>query len=73
MQAGAHIMMAGPEDPNGSTGHPPAASKAETLSYLCEIIFDLRLMADKAGYKTLAAVLGAALIEARIQIEDAER
>jgi hypothetical protein len=65
--------MAGPEDPRDGTGFPPAASKAETLSYLCEIIRDLKLMADRADYRTLAAILGAALIEARIQSEDAER
>ncbi len=64
-------MITGPEDPNGGTGFPPPASNAETLNYLCEIIYDLKLMADKAGYKTLAAVLGAALVEARIQSEDA--
>ncbi len=70
---GAHIVIAGPEDPNGGTGLPPAASKAETLSYLCDIIYDLKLMAERGGYKTLAAILGAALIEARLQSEDAER
>ena len=65
-------MIAGPEDPNGGV-FPPAASKAETLSYLCDIIHDLKLMAERAGYRTLAAVLAAALTEARIQSEDAKR
>jgi len=65
--------MAGPEDPNGGAGAPPAASKAETLSYLCEIICDLKLIAERAGYKTLAAILAAALVEARIQSNDAKR
>jgi hypothetical protein len=65
--------MAGREDPKDGTGYPPAASKAETLSYLCEIIYDLKSMADKAGYRTLTAILGAALVEARLQSEDAER
>lgn len=65
--------MAGREDPRNGAGFPPEASKAETLSYLCEIVYDLKLMADKAGYRTLTAILGAALIEARIQSEDAER
>ncbi|HEY7669364.1 MAG TPA: hypothetical protein VH852_01890 [Hyphomicrobium sp.] len=65
--------MAGPEDPENGAGFPLAASKAETLSYLCEIIHDLKLMAEKAGYKTLAAILAAALTEARIQSQDAER
>jgi hypothetical protein len=70
---GAHRVMAGPEDPNDGAGFPPSASKAETLSYLCEIISDLKLMADRAGYKTLGAILGAALIEARLQSDDARR
>ena len=65
-------MITGPEDPNGGTGFPPPASNAETLNYLCEIIYDLKLMADNAGYKSLAAMLGAALIEARIQSKDAK-
>ncbi len=52
---------------------PAAASKAELLGYLCEIIYDLKLMAEKAGYKTLSGILAAALIEARIQNEDAKR
>jgi len=69
---GARIVIAGPEDPNGGAEPPPAASRAETLSYLCEIIYDLKLMADNAGYKTLGAVLGAALIEARAQGKDAK-
>jgi len=66
-------VIAGPEDPNGGAGLPPTASKAETLSYLCEIIRDLKLMAERAGYKTLAAILAAALVEARIQSDDAKR
>jgi hypothetical protein len=69
---GAHIVIAGPEDPNGGARLPPAADRAETLSYLCEIIYDLKLMADNAGYKTLAAILAAALVEARVQGKDAK-
>jgi hypothetical protein len=65
-------VIAGPEDPNGGAGFAASASKAETLSYLCEIIFDLKLMADNAGYKTLAAVLAAALVEARLQSKAAK-
>jgi hypothetical protein len=66
-------VIAGPEDPDGGAGLPAAASKAEMLSYLCEIIYDLKLMAENAGYKTLGGILAAALIEARIQNEDAKR
>ncbi len=65
--------MAGPEDPNNGAGFSPIATRTETLRYLCEIIYDLKLMADKSGYKTLAAILNAALIEARLQSDEAER
>jgi hypothetical protein len=66
-------MIAGPEDPNGRSGLPPASSRTETLSYITDIIEELKRLAEKAGYRTLAAILGAALIEARIQSEEAER
>ena len=72
MKIGAFIVIAGPDEGNGGAGFPASASKAETLSYLCEIIYDLKLMADNAGYKTLGAVLGAALVEARTQSRDAK-
>jgi hypothetical protein len=65
-------MIAGPEDPNGGAGLP-ASSRTETLSYITDIIEELKRLAEKAGYRTLAGILGAALIEARIQSEDAER
>jgi hypothetical protein len=66
-------MIAGPEDPNGGAGLPPASSRTETLSYITYIIEELKRLAEKAGHRTLAAILGAALIEARIQSEEAER
>lgn len=65
--------MAGPEDPNGGTGLPSAGSKAETLSYLCDIIYELKQLAEKSGLRSLAAILGAALIEARTQREEQNR
>jgi hypothetical protein len=34
---GAEAMIAGPDDPNGRTGLPPARSKSETLSYVTDI------------------------------------
>jgi hypothetical protein len=69
-----HIVMAGPEDPNGGAGIPPASSsKAETLNYICDIIYELKQLAEKAGYRTLAAILGAALIEARLQNDEHKR
>jgi len=68
-----HIVIAGPEDPNGGAGVPPASGKAETLNYICDIIYELKLLAEKAGYRTLAAILGAALIEARLQNDEHKR
>jgi hypothetical protein len=65
--------MAGPEDPNGGAGLPPTSSKAETLSYICDIIGELKHLAEKAGYRTLAAILGAALIEAHLQNDERKR
>ena len=64
-----HARMAGPEDPNGGAGHPGRASRTETLSYLCDIIHELKHLADRSGQRTLSAILAAALIEARIQNE----
>jgi hypothetical protein len=66
---GARLPMAGPEEPNNGIHLPPIRSKAETLTYLCEIIIELRQLAEKSGCRSLAAILGAALIEARIQRE----
>jgi hypothetical protein len=65
-------MIAGPEDPNGGSELPPASSRTETLSYITDIIEELKRLAEKAGYRTLAAILAAALVEARIQSEEAE-
>jgi hypothetical protein len=62
--------MIGPENPPDGARLPTAISKAETLSYLTEIIHELQRLADKAGYRTLGAILGSALIEARIQDEE---
>jgi hypothetical protein len=66
-------MIAGPDDPNGRPGLPPARSKSETLSYVTDIIEELKRLADKSGYRTLAAILAAALAEARLQSEETER
>ena len=34
--------MPGPNDPNGGANLPPVSSKIETLTYICEIILELR-------------------------------
>ena len=52
---------------------PPARSKSETLSYVTDIIEELKRLADKSGYRTLGAILAAALAEARLQSEETER
>jgi hypothetical protein len=61
--------MAGPEEPSNGIHLPPIRGKAETLTYLCEIIIELKQLAEKSGCRSLAAILGAALIEARTQSE----
>lgn len=66
-------MIAGPEDPNGGAGLPPAGGKSETLDYVTDIIRELKQLAESAGCRTLAAILGVALIEARIQSDESER
>jgi hypothetical protein len=72
-QLGCTKRWLGPEDPNGGAGLPPASSKAETLNYIGDIIQELKQLAEKAGYRTLAAILGAALVEARTQDDERRR
>jgi len=43
------------------------AGSADTLGYLCDIISELKLLADRSGQRTLSAILAAALTEARVQ------
>ena len=69
---GIQLMIAGPEDPNGEDGEP-LASKSETLTYLTDIIFELKQLADRSGCRTLGAILNVALLEARIQNEQLRR
>ena len=73
MTIGMPMMTAGPEDPNGGGGLPPASSATETLNYISDIIQELKQLAEKAGYKSLAAILAAALIESRIQSGESRR
>jgi len=66
-------MISGPHDPTSGGGLPAARSKAETLAYMSDIILELKQLAEKGGYRTLAAILAAALVEARLQTEDWEQ
>jgi len=63
--------MIGQPDQTGTGGQ--GANKTETLSYIYDIIRELRPLADKMGYKTLSAILGAALVEAHIQSGERDR
>jgi hypothetical protein len=60
-------MIGSPDQP-GADGQ--GASSSETLSYVHDIIRELKQLADKAGYTTLSAILGAALVEAHAQSSD---
>ena len=64
--------MTGPDDLNGGGGQEPARG-AHTLSYLCDIIHELKHLADRSGHRTLSAILAAALVEARLQNDDRGR
>jgi len=48
-------------------------SASLTLSYVADIVSELEQLVDKAGHKTLAAILGAAAVEARIRYEESKR
>ena len=63
-------MIGGPDQP-GADGQ--GASKGDTLDYVHDIIRELKQLADKAGYTTLSAILGAALVEALAQSGDLEQ
>jgi hypothetical protein len=62
--------MTGPNEPNNGRGPPPLAQSAHTLGYLCDLIHELKHLADRSGQRTLSAILAAALVEARIQNDD---
>jgi hypothetical protein len=64
--------MASSDDPNGGAAEP-ARRGTDTLGYLCDIIHELKHLADRSGQRTLAAILAAALTEARIQNDDSRR
>jgi hypothetical protein len=63
-------MIGGPDQPEGRW--QGASGNAETLDYLNDIIRELKQLADKGGYRTLSAILGAALVEAHIQSGEPE-
>ncbi|MEO8420519.1 MAG: hypothetical protein ABI457_04945 [Hyphomicrobium sp.] len=65
--------MASSDDPNGGAAEQPTPRGSDALGYLCDIIHELKHLADRSGQRTLAAILAAALTEARIQNDDAPR
>ena len=65
--------MAASEDPKGGPGQPQSSCGADTLGYLCDIIQELKNLADRSGQRTLSAILAAALTEARIQNDHTQR
>jgi hypothetical protein len=66
-------MIAGPEDPNSGRVFAAKTSRSDTLSYISDIVHELKRLAEKAEYRTLAAILGVALVEARTQSKESER
>jgi hypothetical protein len=64
--------MPGPENPNSGAGQRFVRG-ADTLGYLCDIISELKHLADRSGQPTLSAILAAALVEARIQSDEEPR
>ena len=67
---GCSSMIGGPEQPEADRRR--AGGNAETLDYLNDIIRELKQLAAKNGYRTLSAILGAALVEAHIQSGESE-
>lgn len=61
------------EDPQGKSGQYTPFRKGDALAYLCDIILELKHLADQSGQRTLSAILAAALTEARIQSEAKRR
>ncbi len=66
-------MIAGPEDPNSRRVSDAKTSRSDTLYYISDIVQELKRLAEKAEYRTLAAILGVALLEARTQSKESER
>jgi hypothetical protein len=67
---GCSSIIGGPDQPEPDWRG--AGGEAETLAYLNDIIRELKQLADKGGYRTLSAILGAALVEAHIQSGESE-
>ena len=66
-------MIAGPEDPGSGRVSGGKTSRSDTLYYISDIVQELKRLAEKAEYRTLAAILGVALLEARTQSKESER
>ena len=70
---GMSRRMAGQEDLSSETKKASISRNSDNLGYLCDIIYELKQLADRSGQRTLSAILGAALTEARIQSDEARR
>ncbi len=68
-RSGKSISMATPEDPNAGLTKALTSDSAASLGYLCDLIQELKQLADRSGQRTLSAILAAALTEARLQKE----
>jgi hypothetical protein len=67
-------MTAGPDDPYGRDGGlRPAGDETQTLSYISELVEELKGLAERSGFPTLASILGAALTESRVQQDEQNR
>jgi hypothetical protein len=65
--------MAGPEDTSAGERGVTTPRNSDSLGYLCDLIYELKQLADRSGQRTLSAILSAALTEARIQSDEARR
>lgn len=65
--------MATPDDPGAGFTQALTSDSAASLGYLCDIIQELKQLADRSGQRTLSAILAAALTEARLQKEEYRR
>jgi len=66
-------MIAGPEDPGSGRVAGGKTSRSDTLYYISDMVHELKRLAEKAEYRTLAAIVGVAILKARTQSKESER